>query len=458
MKSPFEIVGCSWPRPVEQADGRWASEPEWGTPLMPVWPLPHWETIDGEPCWIINWREFFKTGTKPYDHTLGGEMRGFHVVFHLRVKGSGKLAFWADDGCVISQNGEVVHSDRGAHPPTRGELDVVSGDWLQVAQWQRRGEWLWGARLLEESQQTRSIAPADLLQPYLGMVQEALGRSDGPPLKMYLGGQSPVRTIIALYSMVLNGYAPSRVILFGEHQWSKQARELFAATLPFAELVSTDQLMKHVGSIGGSRLIDMAQQYWWVMKALITLLWPPEESCVMDDDVFILDRTDDALEAFERCDLVFSPDQYNWGEGYLERWGPVIDGGLLTLPTTGMFNGGLFWIRHFTEPREIADLILRSEPDVPSPFLYGQGLIATLYAHKNTHQLPTQRYFLPLCEGLPGGLVGYDYASNPCGFTSVHFAGLLEKPSDSVALELAPRILARKPEHQICPYPVATVE
>jgi hypothetical protein len=53
MKIAFEIVGCSWPRPVEQADGRWASEPEWDTPLMPVRPLPHWETIDGAPCWLL---------------------------------------------------------------------------------------------------------------------------------------------------------------------------------------------------------------------------------------------------------------------------------------------------------------------------------------------------------------------------------------------------------------------
>jgi hypothetical protein len=41
----------------------------------------------------------------------------------------------------------------------------------------------------------------------------------------------------------------------------------------------------------------------------------------MDDDVFILDRVDDALEAFERCDLVYSPDMYNWGEEYLKIWG-----------------------------------------------------------------------------------------------------------------------------------------
>jgi hypothetical protein len=84
--------------------------------------------------------------------------------------------------------------------------------------------------------------------------------------------------------------------------------------------------------------------------------------------------------------------------------------------------------------------------------MYDQGFVATLYAHRNAHQVSTQRYFFPLCEGLPGGLPGYDYAGNPCSFASMHFAGLLEKPSDPVTLWLAPQILGRKPEHQICPF------
>jgi hypothetical protein len=35
---PFEIVGCSWPRPVEVVDGGWVSGPEWDAPLMPTRP------------------------------------------------------------------------------------------------------------------------------------------------------------------------------------------------------------------------------------------------------------------------------------------------------------------------------------------------------------------------------------------------------------------------------------
>jgi hypothetical protein len=460
MKIPFEIVGSSWPRPVEQAEGAWVSQPEWDMPFMPTRPLPYWKMIGSEPYWTIDWREFFKTGARAYHESLGGEMRGFHVVFELRVEEGGKLVFWADDGCVISRNGGVVHhSDRGAHGPTHGEIDVVRGDLLQVAQWQSGGEWLWGAQPLAESGQAQRIAPADLLRTYLSSVQERLTHPEGPPLKMYLSGGQPIRTIVALYSMVLNGYAPSKVVLFGAHQWHQRIRELFAAAFPFAEVIPTEQLLKHFEKLGGSRLSEMAQRDFFVMKPLIALLCPPKESCMMDDDVFILDRVDDALEAFERCDLVYNND-IEWGKAYLENWGPLIDGGLRSLQT-GTFNAGLFWMRHFVDPQRVADYALSLPPNKitlwgePTPrqaWLWEQGLIATLYGRTNTHQLPTQRYFYPLLDGLPGGMVGYDYAGNPCSFASIHFGALPEKPSDPVTLWLAPQILGRKPEHLICPF------
>ena len=379
-------------------------------------------------------------------------MRRFHIVSHLRIKESGKLAFWTGDGCVIARNGKLIHSDRDAHPLTRDEIYVQRGEGLRVAQWQSDGEWLWGAQLVDLENELRLRTPADLVHFYLGAVQERLRHPEGPPLKMCLSGGEPIRTIVGLYSMILNGYSPSKVILLGEHQWNQQARELFASALPFAEFVSTQRLMEDVGDIGGSQLIEMTQQYWWVFKSLIQLFWPPEESCVMDDDVFILDRVDDALEAFERCDLVYTPDMYNWSHVYLETWGALIDGGLEKLPTTGMVNTGLFWMRQFADRRKIANYVLNSEPGATNFMVYDQGLVATLYARRSAHQLSTQRYFFPLCDGLPGGLPGYDYAGNPCGFASVHFAGLLEKPSEPLTLWLAPQILGRKPELQICPF------
>ena len=109
------------PRPTGRR--RLGSQPEWNAPLIPARLLRYWRIVDDEPCWTIDWREFFMSG---FPEFIGdgpppvGDMGGFHVVFHLRIKESGKLVFWADDGCVISRNGEVAHSNRGAHGPHFG--------------------------------------------------------------------------------------------------------------------------------------------------------------------------------------------------------------------------------------------------------------------------------------------------------------------------------------------------
>ena len=249
-------------------------------------------------------------------------MRGFHVLFHLRAKGSGKLVFWADDGCVISRNGEVVHTDRGAHPPTRGEIDVKSGDWLQVAQWQSDREWLWGAQPLAESEQAHRIAPADdLLRFYLSPVRERLRHPDGPPLKMYLSGGQPIRTIVALYSMLLNGYVPSKVVLFDEHHWPQWVRELFASAFPFAEVALTEQLLRHFEELGGPPLNEMAQRDFFVTKALLSLLCPPKESYMMDDNVFPQSgrRCAGGLQAV-RSGI---QQRYSGERGIPRKWGPL---------------------------------------------------------------------------------------------------------------------------------------
>jgi hypothetical protein len=435
MDMPFDVISCSWPRPVEQADGRWTSEPEWDAPVMPSVPQPRWERVQNEWCWMINWRDLFKSGLKAWDARLGGEMRGFQIVFRLRIHKSGRLIFWADDGCIIRCNGAIIHCDRSAHSLARSEIEVTAGDLLEVAQWQFGWDWLWGAQLCP------SIEPFDAvraLTPYLEAVQERLRHPDGPPLKLYTSGAAPVRTVLAIYSLALNGYAPPEVYLFGESDWPARARDLFATLLPFARITSTDQVLGRLRSLGGSGLADLAQQHWFVMKLCVGLFHPPDESCVMDDDVFVLGRLDDALDAFRTRDLVFAPDQ-DVGAGYLATWGRIF-GQRLKLPTARC-SAWLYWIRPVADPRWLAAQALRVRPDPRAPYLWEQGFIALAYAQKNVVELPSQRYLFALFQGLPGGMLGYDYAHNPCGFASIHFGGLMEKPPDDVALQLAPAIL-----------------
>ncbi|MDZ7361158.1 MAG: hypothetical protein ONB46_10580 [candidate division KSB1 bacterium] len=385
---------------------------------------------------MIDWREMFKGRL----NSRGGEMRGFYIVFNLRMNDSGKLIFWDDDGCRIRRNGALIHCDPSAHTLTRHEIDVTTGDHLEVAQWQLCGEWLWGAWLRPQEK------PAmNLLLAYLNHALQRLQQPNGPPLKMYSHGRTPIRTIVSLYSMILNGYSPSKVFIFGESQWSKQTREIFAETLPFAETITTTQVLSQIQSVGGTRLVELAQRYWFVMKTCISLLHPPEEFCLMDDDVFVLDRVDDALEAFQQHDLVFAPDT-DHGKTYLAVWGRM--NGLSALPHTGTFNAGLFWMRNHNDQQKLASFALQAHPNTVAPFVWEQGFIAALYARRPTLQLPTQRYFYPLFDGLPGGLMGYDYANNPCGFASIHYGGLADKPSERVSLFLAPKILGRHAKMQ----------
>ena len=282
---------------------------------------------------------------------------------------------------------------------------------------------------------------------------------------MYTRGAEPIRVIVALYSMILNGYAPYQVFVFGEHQWDQRARDLFTETAPFAEIVSTEQVMKHVRGLGGRQLAEMARKHWFVMKALVTLMYAGEECCLMGDDVFILDGVDDALSALQFGDLIFAPD-LDRSKSYLQTW-PWIHP-VPHLPRTGTFNAALYWIRGVVDPRTIADYALRSQPSVTDPHLWEQGLIAMLYAYRNTQHLPCHRYFYPRAtvparcppqsaeawyprferatiarNGMPAGVLGYDYAENPCGFASINITALAEEFSDAEALQLAPAILGR---------------
>lgn len=439
LEIPFDVISCSWPRPVEQRDGGWMSEPDWDAPLMTMPPQPHWELIHDDLCWTINWRENFRRGLKLWEPHNSGEMRGFHIVFSLKIKASGRLVFWDEDGSVIRRNGRIIHFDNSAHPLTRNEIEVSESDVLEVAQWQLIGGWLWGAKL--DSSRGIYSSTIDLLLSYLGLVNERLRHPSGPALKIYTNGNSPIRTAVSIYSMILNGYSPNRVLLFGENDWSKEARKIFTVALPFAQIIPADDVIRHIRSYGSYRLAEMAMSHWFVMKTCISLLYPPEEFCMMDDDIFILDDVNDALQAFRQYDLVFAPDA-DYSTKYLVKWGWMH--GRKEHINTGVFNAGLYWIRNLDNPRNLAAYMLRVRPNTyDPPLLWEQGFIANLYAYKKTHQLSTQRYFFPMFDGLPGGTYGYDYALNPCDFASVHFGGMPEKPSDSVMPYFIHQILGR---------------
>ncbi len=434
---PFEILRCAWPLPVVEQEGRWVSEPEWSAPSMPAVPVPHWELIDGEPCWTVDWREFFRIGVRHPPNAVCGDMCGFHVVFQIRTRQSGTLVIWADDGCVIRRNGETLHTDRDAHPLVKTELTTTAGDVLDVAQWQRHNDWMWAGRIRRADPSAPDVERVFLSR--LSDVRARLDHPNGPPLKMLTHGEAPLRTILSLYSMILNGYAPSRILLFGEHQWNATVRSLFDTAFPFAEVVPTDAVLEATRTAGGAALCDLTAQYWYVLKLAVVLLHPPGEFCAMDDDVVVLGPTVDALAAFAQADAVYMPDT-DHGNAYVAVWGAVF-GRAAPIPTR-RFNTGLMWIRQTRTPAEVARLMLQGRASVSrGAWVWEQGFVATLFADSTTYELPSQQYLLPLWDGLPGGVLEYDYGRNPCRFRAIHLAGLWEKLADPAALHVAPEIL-----------------
>ncbi|HET6980076.1 MAG TPA: hypothetical protein VFI24_27330 [Pyrinomonadaceae bacterium] len=438
LTPPFEIINCSWPRPVHEAGEKWVSDPEWSAPAMPYRPQPYWEMIGSELCWKIDWREFFRNGVRIGDPTLSGEMRSFHIVFKLRVACDNTLVFWDDDGSIIRRNGELVYTDRNAHMLQRNEIPVHTGDILEVGQWQFYGDWMWGARAGSSPATNRAT---ELVSSYLPRVQQRLADPNGPPLKFYTHGRSALRAVISVYSLILHGYAPSKILLFGEDQWSEDARSLFRAALPFAEVIPTKDVLHRIHLDGNSTLSEYARRFWFVMKACIGLLHPPAEFCLIDDDVFVLDSVADALQAFTDHDLVYIPDT-DHGNEYRTLWTGTR--GDRTPLATGCFNAGLYWMRNVGDLRQVANRAIRIHPSRSNAWNWEQGFIACWYADRRTFELSTKRYFYPLFDGLPGGILGYDYAGNPCGFASVHFGGLTEKPTDDAMYYLAPDILGPK--------------
>jgi hypothetical protein len=262
-------------------------------------------------------------------------------------------------------------------------------------------------------------------------------QASGPSLKMFTDGANPVRTILSVYSMVLNGYAPCKVLLFGEHQRSDYARSLFVRCMPFAEIIETSALRWAINKAGGNALSNLAMQAWWVMKACVAFFSDPREFCMMDDDVFVLASVEDAVGAFGAANLVYQAD-LDHGDGYARVWRVPQPNGRLT---TGRFNAGLYWMRNDFDSRDIARRMMQVSPRGTWHVAWEQGFIATLFSASRSVELPSQRYFYPLLDGFPGGMLGYDYCNNPCGFATVHYGGLPEKPTDAVALWLVDEIL-----------------
>jgi hypothetical protein len=433
------LLSVCWPQPVDSRDGRWTSAPAWDAPVMTRAPEWQFRSFERAAHFALDWSEWFRSDLNRSGQPTAGEMRGFHLVFRLRVMRGGKLAFYDTDGCIIRRNGEIVHEDREAHALQRHELLVEYGDLLEVAQWSSGGPWSWGGRW------EKPPAPPDemllnVMAPYRRCIEEAMARPNGPTLKVYTHGADPVRCALSTYSMVLNGYRPAGIQIFGDYQWSAHSREMLTALLPFADIVDSARVDRALEALN-PRLVPLARSTWAAMKICIGLFVPPYDYVLLDDDIFVLDRIDDALQWHEEHALVYAVDL-----DYSRRYRDIWCAGDPSRPLLGTINTGFYLIRN-----SAVDRLRQSERLLATPlplerhpaWMWEQGFFAWEFAPQSTMMLPTQRYFYPVHDGLPGGLQGYDWANNPCGFAWVHFGGPKPKPGDDHAGGLVHAILGR---------------
>jgi hypothetical protein len=396
----------------------------------PPW---HEADVDGRACIAIDWRDTFARVVRT--SRGGGEMKEFHVVFRLRAERSGTLVFYDDDGSIIRRDGTIVHEDREVHTMTRHELRVQAGDRLEVAQFQYHGGWHWAGRI--ERQEVSLDDDVALFAPFRPAVTRALRRPNGPALKIYTNANHRVRTALAVHSLILNGYRPDRVLVYGDYQWDEPRRRAIEALLPFAEIVPVEGVLDATRALE-PRIVPTALGCWAAMKICVCLFHPPLEYALVDDDVFVLDRMDEALRRFSQHDVVYAPDA-DYSGMYRAMW-RYNDADL----KTGNINTGIHFLRNTKDRRAQAARMTTSSPDGTPTGLWEQGFIATEFANDRTSCLPTQRYFYPLFDGLPGGYLGYDWLRNPCGFVTVHFGGLHDKPTDDDARPLVRDILGRQ--------------
>jgi hypothetical protein len=435
-KNCVQALSVSWPIPIELDDQRWISEPAWDAPTMPTLPPWQFRMQDGDSYFDLDWTDLFRSDLSLSGRPSPGEMRGFHVVFRLRVEKGGRLAFHHTDGCIIRRNGTIVHDVRERTQPTRHELAVNYGDHLEVAHAQVSGAWIWGARW-EPGTASVDHMLLEVMEPYRRKVEEALTRPNGPALKIYTTGIEPFRCALGIYSLILNGYRPAGIHVFGDHQWKDRSRRVLDLLLPFADIVPLARVEQTLAAVN-PRLVPLAQSCWAAMKICIGLFNPPFEYCFLDDDIFVLDRLDDALRLHEEHTLVCAQDA-DYSARYREIWGTDDPG----MPVQGRVNTGFYLMRNTADPAALSERLLRVPSDGHPIWTWEQGFFACEYGLRHAALLPTQRYFYPVFDGFPGGLLGYDWRRNPCGFAMVHFGGPTPKPGDKDAGALVHDILGR---------------
>ena len=354
---PFDLLECSWPQPVDLAGGRWLSPPAWQAPLMPYHPQPRWDLMEHMPVWTIAGRPFVTCSSHGGFGKMPGRCEGFRSPSGSSCEALATLR--SGQRMAASSVGRCCPDRRSCRPwigpPCRGR---DGGRHARHRPVPVDRQLVVGAGFVPPTVSAEDAL--DMLTPFLNPITTRLQSAAGPAIKMFTDGQHPYRAVVAAYSMIVNGYAPSSLLLYGDYQWSAGARACFEQLLPFATIVPTVDVCDRLERLGGADLATLALRYWYVMKACVMVLEEPDEFCAMDDDVFVLDDVGDAVQAFRTHDYVFPPED-DFADEYHRLWSRVIP---RPWPIgTGRANIGVSWQRQRHDRKSVAEAIVEVSPD-----------------------------------------------------------------------------------------------
>src|ERR1044071_5970833 len=151
---------------------------------------------------------------------------------------------------------------------------------------------------------------------------------------------------------------------------------MLTALLWFADIVDNARVERALEELNPA-LGPLARSTWAAMKICVGLFVPPYQYCLVDDDIFVLDRIDDALRWHEEHALVYAAD-IDYSRRYRNIW--CADDP--DRPLLGTINTGFYLIRSSVDRRSQSERLLATPlPLERHPaWMWEQGFFAWEFA------------------------------------------------------------------------------
>lgn len=412
LLAPYDLLSCSAPIAASGDGVIWSSAPVWDAPQITPVVQPVWNADAEIPSYTTDINRLVDHASPRPSGGISSPWLNHHVIMRIRLRRTGDLVLRTSSACVIRHAGRVVAEQRRSHALAADPivLNLVDGDVLDIALWCGKDGW---SLAVDAAPISPDIPSLDV---YLPAVLRRLESPDGPPLVLTTDGLMPNRLALAVYSLILNGFAPSAVEIYGEHRWPELQRQRINELLPFARIVPTTQFRQRVRDSAGPTL-DRPLDEDVVFDTAVLLLGGGPEACCITDDLVVLEPLTGALKQFRGADLVGCT---TTTPADLQPWIDLLDFDEPSAAAHLAFD--LFFRRATADP---ADLLLdlvsltpyeaqeaANDPARMDISTWQRSAIAFCFSDAAIASLPTGTLPDP-ADTPPGGPFGYDLTTNP---------------------------------------------